>query len=450
MAEASSGGIGGFIGNSVGEAAAFAAGLAISPLLEPILQELRNETWTQYPTKPLDPVVVAQGAAEGKLPLLTASAEARLTGISASAFTDLVAVLKKAPGIAGGIDLIRRGQLAPSDFLTVLKRNGLEDEFVAAYQKLSTTELEPWEQPLSPADLALGLIRGNLNAQDVNGEPMFQPGGSTTGSNVPLNPVSDLDVIAEAAASGMSAERMATIARNVGLPPGVIEGLNMLNRGIINEAAFYLLIEQSDARLAWGPFLLQLRRMLLTPHEYAELYIRGWISQADMYDGTALHGLTESDSDLLAEMIGRPLAVHQVTTGEARGGTFGGNYEGVPEPYLSALRQSNVRPEWGNLAYANRYTYPSYFVIKPLVASGAITVAEATQIFENQGWPPDLAAKASASFASSGGGGTKPKVLSDATIRSLFKNDTLTEAEAVTRLEANGLTAADAALYLKA
>ena len=95
----------------------------------------------------------------------------------------------------------------------MLKRNGLEDEFIAAYQKLSSTELEPWEQPLSPADLALGLIRGNLNAQDVNGEPMFQPGGDTNGSNVPLNPVSDLDVIAEAAASGMSAERMATIAR---------------------------------------------------------------------------------------------------------------------------------------------------------------------------------------------------------------------------------------------
>ena len=72
----------------------------------------------------------------------------------------------------------------------------------------------------------------------------------------------------------------------------------MLNRGIINEAAFYLLIEQSDARLAWGPFLLQLRRMLLTPHEYAELYIRGWISQQEMYDGTALHGLTQADTDL--------------------------------------------------------------------------------------------------------------------------------------------------------
>ena len=275
---------------------------------------------------------------------------------------------------------------------------------------------------------------------------MFQPASSTEGSNVPLRPRARPGRDQEAAASGITADRMAILARNVGLPPGVIEGLKMLNRGIINEAAFALLIEQSDARLAWGPFLLELRRMLLTPHEYAELYIRGWITQEAMYDGTALHGLTQADTDLLAEMIGRPLAVHQVTTGLARGGTFGGNYEGVPEPYLSALRQSNVRPEWGNLAYSNRYTYPSYFVIKPLVASGAITVDEATQIFENEGWPPDLAAKAAASFATSSG--STGKTLTRAEVKAAWKAGTVTEPETLTRLEAEGLSAADAQLLL--
>ena len=156
MAEASSGGIGGFIGNSVGEAAAFAAGLAISPLLEPILQELRNETWSQYPSLPLDADVMAQAVAEGKVSSSTGQAEAELTGISSSAFALLVDAMKNGPGVAAGIDLIRRGQLAPADFLTVLQRNGLEDQFVAAYQAISATGLQPWEHPLSPADLASG------------------------------------------------------------------------------------------------------------------------------------------------------------------------------------------------------------------------------------------------------------------------------------------------------
>jgi hypothetical protein len=442
--------IGSFIGNTVGEGAAFAAGIAVGPLLEPVLQALRNETWSLHPDKPLDPAMLAQGVAEYKLAQTTGASEAALTGISSTAFNNLVLLLRKAPGVAEGLTLIRRGQLSPSQFVDVLQKNGLEDEWVSAYQALSATGLEPWESPLTPADLAVGLIRGNLPNFDAPSGAAFPTGLSSEGSNVPLDPVLGINVIAEAAASGIDADRMALLARNVGLPPGVIEGLNMLNRGIINEAAFGLLIEQSDARLAWGPFLLELRRMLLTPHEYAELYLRGWITQDAMYAGTALHGLTQADSDLLVEVMGRPLAVHQVTTALARGGTFGGFYEDVPEPYLSAIRESNIRPEWGNLAYTNRYTYPGYFVLKPLTQSGAITVDECTEYLLYEGWEPTLAKLTAESFASGSTTAVKQKTLSAATVRQLYKANTITEAEAVTRLEQDGYTAADAALYLQA
>jgi hypothetical protein len=443
-------GIPGLVGNSVGEAAAFAAGLAIGPLLEPILQEIKNKTWSGIPDLPLEATVLAQGVAENKIDPGVAASEAKLSGVAQTPFNALVAVMRKAPAVAEALILIRRGQLSPNAFPTVLQRAGLETQWLAAYEALSKTGLEPWEQPLTPADLAVGLIRGNLNNFDAPSGPAFPQGLSTEGSTVPLDPVLDLSVIHEAAASGIDPDRMALLARNVGLPPGVIEGLNMLNRGIINEAAFGLLIAQSDARLAWGPFLLQLRRMLLTAHEYAELYLRGWIAQDAMYAGTKLHGLTEADSDLLVEVMGRPLAVHQVTTAIARGGTFGGFYEGVPEPYLSAIRESNIRPEWGNYAYANRYTLPGYFVIKAILQAGGLTVDEATLIFEQEGWPPDLAGKAAQALAPATTTGGKPKTLSAATVRQLYKSDTITEPEAITRLEQDGYTADDAALYLKA
>lgn len=443
-----------FTGNTIGEAAAFAAGIAIAPLLEPVVQELRNTSWAEAPDKPLDPDVLAQGAAEGKIALGTAQTEASFSGIAKTPFNQLVAILKKSPGVAGGLDLIRRGQLSPTQFLDVLQKNGLEDEWIAAYQAIGANSLKPWEQPLSPADIALGLIRGNLTPQPVNGQPMFQPGGPTADSNVPLNPVSDLDVIAEAAASGVSAERMATIARNVGLPPGVIEGLNMLNRGIINEDAFYLLIEQSDARLAWGPFLLQLRRMLLTPHEYAELYLRGWITLPEAYAGASLHGLENSDLDLLVEMIGRPISAKQVVTGLARGGTFGGIYEGVPEPFLSSIRESNIRPEWGNLDYANRYTYPSLFQLNALVKANAINPDTAKDWATKEGLAPEVV-EALYTFWQGEQGGTagtpavKPKAFTYSQIHQAWRHAIFTDAEAVTELEAIGYPAAKAQTLLQ-
>lgn len=442
--------IGKFVGNTVGEGAAFAAGLAVAPLLSPILKALENETRKAYPDWPLDPATVAQGVAEAKITDALGKSEASLSGVSNSRFESLVALLQKAPGIAGGLELIRRGQLDPSTFIDILQKNGLEAEWVTAYQKISATGLQPWENAVTPADLALGLIRGNLNPQDVNGQPMFPTGLSSEGSNVPVDQPLNLDVLKEAAASGVTPERMALLARNVGLPPGVIEGLNMLNRGIINEAAFGLLIEQSDARLSWGPFLLQLRRMLLTAHEYAELYIRGYITLADAHAGGALHGVETADMDLLIDMIGRPLAVHQVTTGLARGGTFGGEYEGVPEPYLTALRQSNIRPEWGNIAYANRYSLPSPFVLKALATAGDIDQATTLQLLLDSGWPPDLAEKVAKAWVPAAPAGTKPKKLTNATIRQAFRKGEITQDDALSRLEANGLSAGDAAIYLGA
>jgi hypothetical protein len=442
--------IGSFIGSTVGEAAAFAAGLAIGPILAPLLRALENETWSEYPDMPLDAQTVAQGVAEGKIEATTGAAEALQTGFGPSAFALLVDLVKTGPGVAQGINLIRRGQLTAADFVTVLQRAGLEDQWVTAYQKLSTTQLEPWETPLSPADLALGLIRGNLQNFDAPDGPAFPAGGSTAGGLVPHDPVSTIDVKSEAAASGLDAERMAVLARNVGLPPGVIEGLQMLNRGIINEADFYLLIAQSDARLSWGPFLLKLKDAILSPHDYIQNRLRGWDTDVqNMYDGGALHGFSDTQMDVLYQIQGRPLSWHQVWIGLQRGGSYDGDISGIDPAFLKALEESDIRPEWYNLAWAQRYTLPGYFVLKALVPS-PVSVAECTQILTESGWPPDLAAQTAQSFDTTASATTKPKALSDTTIRSAYKHETITEADALARLEANGYSAADAAIYLTA
>ena len=59
-----------------------------------------------------------------------------------------------------------------------------------------------------------------------------------------------------------------------------------------------------------------------------------------------------------------------------------------------------MRPEWYNLAWSLRYTYPSYFVLKNLVPT-PLSVDQAAQILVWQGWEPTLAQDTAQSFAGS-------------------------------------------------
>lgn len=436
-----------FLGEAVGAAAGFAAGRAVGPVIAPVLRALENETWQEYPDQPLALLSAAQAVAEGKTLELDPLTEAAKQGYGQKAFDSLVAVIKVAPGVAAAQELRRRGMIDDAGFTLALQRAGLEQKWIDAYNGPDAEGLRSWQHPLSPADLALGLIRGNLETFTAPSGPAFPQGLSSDGSNVPPDPVLGLDVVKEAAASGIDADRMALLARNVGLPPGVIEGLNMLNRGIINEASFALLIEQSDARLSWGPFLIQLRRMLLTPHEYTELYLRGWITQDEMLAGTALHGLTPEDTQLLYDVQGRPLGIHAITTAIARGGKFQPQPNGPQDPYDAYVHWSNLRPEMYELAKANAYSYPSLFQLNTLVKAHAITADTAREWAYKQGYATEVLDALHAywaTFATVTGG----KNFTVGEIKAAWKAGQLDPDQTRARLEALGYTAADANILI--
>src|SRR5205807_4966194 len=116
---------------------------------------------------------------------------------------------------------------------------------------------------------------------------------------------------------------------------------------------------EGNTRGEWAPFLFEGFRQIPTAHDFVEGRLRGWLADPAMYAGTALHGMSQADTDLLFKIMGRPIVEHQIVTGEARGGTYNGPIANIPTPFLKSLQESNIRPEWYSLAYANRYTYPS-------------------------------------------------------------------------------------------
>src|SRR6185437_13619886 len=149
------------------------------------------------------------------------------------------------------------------------------------------------------------------------------------------------------------------------------------------------------------------------------------------------------------ELLGRPLNVHEVTTGLARGGTFGGDYSTVPQPYQDAIRRSAIRPEYASLAYHNRYTYPSAFVLRSLAQAGDLGgQAEVATVLEEIGWAPSFATQVSTAWTSgSTGTATDPHISKAQTqvwtaTHKAYVDSLISDATATTALDSAGVAAA--------
>lgn len=380
------------LGTSSAEyALGFGLGVALGRALGPLATTLEQEAFAADPSKALDPADAARIVAQGLEQLGWGQHEAAASGIAGDKFTLLEEAELRAPPLGELLQLIRRAQVTDAEIAHALRKAQLEPSWDAKLRGLAAVAL-------TPAEVATAIHRNIIAAPDL-----IVASPPTTPGSVPQVPRSSLDPIGQAAWSGVSREQLRVMVGITGLPLSLTEMLHLRNLGEVTDDDVRRAIAQSNVRNEYMDVALGLRRRLLTPHEYAELRLRGWITKAERDAGAALSGMEAADAQLLDNMLGRPLAAHQITTGIARGGKWGGEYEGVPEPYLSALRQSNVRPEWGNLAYANRYTIPSYFILRAILQDGAMTEAEFADYGKQLGWPPALAEKAAKALAPSAG-----------------------------------------------
>lgn len=468
-------------------------GAAASAALQPALEIPRQEAWKRNRNRVLNPELLARLVAQGGVSLDAARGEAARDGYASDKLDALVYLAQTVPPVAEALTLWRRGLLSDALWRHVLVRVGFDERYVAGLTELKESE------PLSPQDLAYAVVRGLV--PDENILPVPPP---TQGGKVPRFAVTPLSPTAEAARSGMNAERFRVLVGRSGLSMAPVMAAQAFFRGVIERVDYDIAIAEGDLRNEWRDAILGASRAILSPHEYAELELRGWINQAQRDAGAARHGMEPAEAQLLFDMTGRPIPVHQVTTGEARGGEFNGDHGHIPAPFLRSLEESNVRPEWYSLAYANRYSYPSAFVLRTLVQTHELTEAEGKQTLLDIGWNPTLATKVAARWA--GGtaaagdphvtkaemqlwatlhrsyldeetdeaqarvllgvlgvaAGSEPKVLglwnherdlrrrtlTEAQIKKAWKDTKFNRATAIARLEALGLSAADAATLL--
>lgn len=409
-----------------GQALAFGLGYALANVLEPAAVALRQDAWAKGDAqiKALEPGDVAAIVAQALRESGWAEGEAAFSGVDGERIALLTDAARNAPGVGELLTLLRRDAIDAHQFTHGLRKHRLEEAWDDALKDLLTLRLEP-------AEIAKAIHRGIIAGQ---GLLVVEP--PTAAGKVPRVPESKIDAKLEAKAAGIDPERLRVLVGNAGLPPGIMEMLQLWNRGVIEETDFLVGVGQSNLRNEWGAALSELRRRILTPHDYVEARVRAWITTEQMHEGAALTGMTSDDADLLFKIMGRPLSFHQVWIGLARGGSYGGPTDAIDPAFLKALEESNIRPEWYSLAWAQRYSYPSAFVLRSMASAGELTQAEVEKILLYEGWEPTLAKTVSARWTSSSSGGGKHATV--AQLETEYEAGHLTEQQFRQALEALG------------
>ena len=386
-------------GSTPGLIVAAGVGAAASVALEPAFELPKQQAWEANPNRILDPGLLARLVAQGGVEVQAATDEAQRDGYGEDKLAALIYLAQTTPAVAEAMTLWRRGLISDELWQHALVKAGLDTRYVAGLSALKESE------PLDPAVIATAIQRGII--EDPGFLPVKPP--SVGGKVLPF-PVAQIDALAEAAQSGVSRERLFAETAIVGLPASPDLAARMTFRQIIERADFDRAVSEGNTRNEWRDALFEGFREILTAREYAELELRGFLTADERRAATAKHGMSGADSDLLYDVLGRAIATHAVTTGLARGGKYPSTYDDVPEPYRSAIERSNIRPEWAGLAYANRYSYPSAFVIRALLTDGVLSAEQGKQVFLDLGWRPDLAEQVATAYAGSAGGPTDPHV----------------------------------------
>jgi len=260
-----------------GAAIGTGVGGGITTVVEPILRALANEAWSRYQSMPVEVVLAANVVASGERSYAWGLGQAHNQGISDDGFQALVDFSDTAPGLASLYDLLHRGLISEGDFREGARKQLIEDKWVGPLLALA-------QRILSPAEAANAWQQGFM---------------------------SEAEAEAEAERSGVSPARSAIQRQLAGNPPGPMDGLTLLRRGIITDAEYVQLVREGNIKTKYTDALLALREQINGATTAASLHLRGWIDEAEMNRLGALNGYGPEEMRRLYLDRGRPATMRR-------------------------------------------------------------------------------------------------------------------------------------------
>lgn len=225
-----------------------------------------------------------------------------------------------------------------------------------------------------------------------------------------------------------------------GQAPGIEQGLLLLRRGQISEAEFERIVKYSNVRIDFLADILDLKYSPVSAGEAITGALKGHLDPATAQEYVGHAGIDPANFDWLLASAGRPPGIEQMLHLWNRGVATQADVE-------AAVKQSDVNDAYLPFVLELRKYFPPPRSVVPMLKSGAITETQARTLLTYYGvdaeWVTAFIKEATGTTAST------VKELSASLVIRGYEQKVITQAEALSRLEALKYSAADAALYLE-
>lgn len=299
-----------------------------------------------------DTGTISQLAAKGLTTGGNAVSNIEQQGIDSGWATAMIGANYTYPDPTAALDMLRRGLIDEATFTTWAQRNGIPGD--VADKWLLTVNV-----PLSPADVALAVLRGNI--------PMAQ-------------------AVAVAAQSGVTAEDFNTIIDNTGEPPGPEQLLEAHRRGFIDDARLVKGILQSRIRDEWVDVIKDLATVPISTADAVNAVVQNHLTQAQGEDIANQNGLMPGSFPILVETAGAPLSRTEMEELYNRG-------EVTQAQVYQALSESRLKPKYNDLAFLLHSRLLTPRELADMVVWGAISQQDAVTKAMESGYAKDDAAR---------------------------------------------------------
>jgi hypothetical protein len=405
----------GFMRYKTGQLGALAGtGLQASGLLSSVATIMNNElavgvydTVRSNPHMLPDVGAVAQMVASQRIGAAEGIDAIAAQGIDNGWAAQLVSMATNFPAMTDALEMLRRGIITSDQLALWGALNSIPETIVGYFLQLK-------DSPISIADAALAVLRGNISQAD--GESIASENGFTSAS-------------------------FQTIVDNTGEPPGTDQLLEAYRRGFIDKATLERGILQSRYRNEWIPTIEQLRYSPMSTADAVDAVVQNHLTADQASSIADQNGLTPGVVDTLIATAGEPLSRTEMSELYNRG-------LATEAEFTQALDESRLKPKYTAHAFQLRTRILQPSELARAVFNGVLDSKTAIAKTMEVGYSTeDATVLVGAEIAS------KTKSYRDAVVTSidaLYLDGIISQADATSGIIAMGYSGTEASLIVQA
>src|SRR5260221_10615961 len=404
-----------FMRHETGQLGALAGtGLQASGLLSSVATIMNNElaigvydVVRSNPHMLPDVGTIAQLIASGRIGEAEGVDEIAAQGFNNGWAQQMISLATAWPSVADGLELLRRGLIRDGQFKLWALLHSIPPDIAELYLQLR-------DMPVSVADAALGVLRGNLT--QAQGEKI-------------------------AAETGYTPESFKTIIENTGEPPGTEQLLEAYRRGFIDQPTLERGILQSRYRNEWIPVIEKLRYSPMSTADAVDAVVQNHLTAAQANSIAEQNGLAPGNVDTLIQVAGSPLSRTEMTQLYNRG-------LATRAQFNQALSESRLKNKYTDLAFQLHTRIPEQSELSRAVINGTITVKAAVAKAMEVGYSAEDAALLVNADVATKTRDYRDKVV--ASIETLYLDGIISQADAASGIISMGFDRKEADLIVRA